>query len=63
MIQLKNYTLKEDISLSPEMLSIYIEQLWSELFANNLEDHFLLLCRVKFNDTNLFSTKITIKIV
>jgi|ERR1700760_314099 len=53
MIQLKNYTLKEDISLSPEMLTIYIEQLWSELFANNQEDHFLLLCRVKFNDLNL----------
>ena len=35
------------------MLAIYIEQLWSELFTNNLGDHFLLLRRVKFNETNL----------
>ena len=53
MIQLQKYTLKEDISLSPEMLSIYIEQLWQEIFVNAKEDHMLLLCRVKFNDQNL----------
>jgi hypothetical protein len=53
MIQLTNYSLKEDISLSPEMLTIYIEQLWLEIFVKAKEDHMLLLCRVKFNDTNL----------
>jgi len=53
MIQLQNYTLKEDISLSPEMLGIYIEQLWQEIFVNAKEDHMLLLCRVKFNDQSL----------
>ena len=53
MIKLQNYTLKDDISLSPEMLTNYIEQLWLEIFVNAKEDHMLLLCRVKFNDQNL----------
>jgi hypothetical protein len=36
MIQLKNYTFKE-IPLSIEILTIYIEKFWSEVFKLNEE--------------------------
>lgn len=51
MIQIKNYALKE-IPLSKEMLTIYIDKFWSEVFEENKENHLFLLSRIKFADTD-----------
>jgi hypothetical protein len=45
MIHLKKYELK-DIPLTNEILSIYIDMFWSEVFAENKEDHLFLLNQV-----------------
>lgn len=51
MIHLKKYELK-DIPLTNEILSIYIDMFWSEVFNENKEDHLFLLNRIKFTDIN-----------
>lgn len=51
MIQLKTYPLK-DISLSNEILSIYIDKFWSEVFIENKENLLFLLCKVRFSETD-----------
>jgi hypothetical protein len=51
MINLKTYTLNE-IPLSIEILSIYINKFWSEVFTENKENHLFLLSKIKFTDTD-----------
>jgi hypothetical protein len=50
MVNLKTYPLK-DLTLSNEILSIYIDKFWSDVFEENKENHLYLLCKVKFADT------------
>jgi hypothetical protein len=49
MINVKTYTFKE-LTLNNEILSIYIEKFWSEVFEINKENHFYLLCKIKFEE-------------
>lgn len=51
MINLKTYTLN-NVILSNEILSIYIDKLWSEVFEENKENHLFLLCKANFTDTD-----------
>jgi hypothetical protein len=51
MINLKTYPLK-DLTLSNEILSIYIDKFWSEVFEENKENHLFLLCKIRFSDTD-----------
>ena len=50
MVNLKSYLLN-GITLSNEILSIYIDKFWSDVFNENKENHLYLLCKVKFADT------------
>jgi hypothetical protein len=51
MVNLRTYPLK-DLTLSTEILSIYIDKFWSDVFEENKENHLYLLCKVKFADTD-----------
>lgn len=54
MIQLKTYNLlleKNEILLNHEVLSIYINKFWDEVFNTIKDSHLLILCKIKFIET------------
>lgn len=50
MVTLKTYPVK-NITLTNEILSIYIDKFWSDVFETEKENHLYLVCKVKFADT------------
>lgn len=51
MINIKTYLLKDKI-LSNEILSLYIDNFWSDIFESNKENHLFLLCKIQFSNTD-----------
>jgi hypothetical protein len=50
MIKTTTYTFKE-LTLNKEILIVYIDKFWSEVFIENKENHLFLLCKIKFEET------------
>lgn len=51
MINIKTYLLK-DKYLSNDILSLYIDNFWSDIFESNKDNHLFLLCKIQFSDTD-----------
>jgi hypothetical protein len=52
MINVKTYSI-DNISLTHEVLETCVSRFWSEIFESIKEtNHMMLLCKVKFTDTD-----------
>lgn len=54
MIQIKKYTIKNNLTLTNELLINYISQFWTEIFSQFKDNkHLLLMCKVKFSNEDM----------
>lgn len=54
MLKIKSHSLKNNITLTNELLVSYINNFWNEIF-NDIKDtsHLMLICKVKFADNKM----------
>ena len=54
MIQLKNYTISQNVTLNSKVLENYINNFWEDIFKNIKDNsHLMLLCKVQFSDESM----------
>ena len=57
MIKNKSYLLKNNQVLTNEVLFSYVTRFWNEVFlplvSNNEVKHLMILCKVKYSDSNI----------
>jgi len=56
MLKTKKYSLNSNTILTNEVLNVYINNFWNEMFSpliKSEDKHLLLLCKVEFSDSTL----------
>jgi len=54
MVQIKSYTIKNNLTLTNELLVNYISQFWTDIFSQFKDNkHLLLMCKVKFSNEDM----------
>jgi len=60
MIQVKNYFLKNNLILTNDILSLYVNKFWNEIFEPIVkggdEYHLMILCKVQYPDNTTYKT-------
>jgi hypothetical protein len=56
MLKIKSYSINKNFTLTSQLLTIYINAFWDEIFSNivtNGDKHLMLLCKVEFSEIEL----------
>jgi len=60
MIKVKNYFLKNNLILTNDILSLYVNKFWNEIFEpiikNGDQYHLMILCKVQYPDNTTYKT-------
>jgi len=60
MIKVKNYLLKNNLILTNDILSLYVNKFWNEIFEPIVkggdEYHLMILCKVQYPDNTTYKT-------
>nr|YP_010170405.1 DNA polymerase type B [Phanerochaete carnosa]QRZ60387.1 DNA polymerase type B [Phanerochaete carnosa] len=49
-MQTKKYNINENLTLTPNLLKYYVSLFWADVFTQHKDNHFMLMCKVLFNN-------------
>ena len=53
MIQLKSYSISQNITLTSQVLETYINNFWEDIFKSIKDSHLMIMCKVQFTDESM----------